>query len=388
MSHSRKRSVLVAHPSAELYGSDRVMLETVAALTDAGHRVHVVVPSDGPLLAEARRRGATAEIIPFPVLRKRLLSPAGLAQFVLELPFAVARTARAILRNRADLVYVSTLTIPVWLVAARLAGRIAVCHVHEAEGSARPAIKRALSTPLLLARAIATNSAFSAGVLAEPYPALARRTTVVLNAVDGPPSASDPRPTLGEPIRLVYVGRMSERKGVDVAIGAVKLLTERGREVRLDVVGDVFQGYEWFKEKLDREVEESGLTGSVRFLGFRPGVWEELAAADIVLVPSRMDEPFGNTAVEAVLARRPVVVSDTSGLREAADGYGSALLVEPGDAAAIAEAVERIAADWPAYREAAAAASAAAAVRHSRERYDEAIRAVIEGADPHDGGQS
>ncbi len=36
---------------------------------------------------------------------------------------------------------------------------------------------------------------------------------------------------------------------------------------------------------------------------------------DVLVVPSRVDEPFGNTAVEGILARRPVVASDMSGLR-------------------------------------------------------------------------
>ncbi|MEN2736316.1 glycosyltransferase family 4 protein [Microbacterium sp. X-17] len=386
MATTRRRSVLVAHPSAELYGSDRVMLETVSALTARGERVVVVTPTDGPLLAEARRRGATAEIVGFPVLRKRLLSASGLARLAVALPTAIVRAIRMIRLHRVDAVYVSTLTIPVWLVAARLSGRVAVCHVHEAEAAARPIMKRALSTPLLLAQAIATNSEFSAGVLAEPYPALGARTTVVLNAVDGPPAPTPPRGTLSGSVRLAYVGRLSERKGVDLCVAAVKLLADRGRDATLDIVGDVFDGYEWFAVQLRQYVADNGLEERVRFLGFRPSVWEELDAADIALVPSRLDEPFGNTAVEAVLARRPVVVSETSGLREAAAGYPSAVFVRPGDAEAIADAVERIADDWDTFRRDAETARDDAAERHSRARYDDAILAVIDRADPHDGG--
>lgn len=43
-------TVLIAHPSADLYGSDRVMLETVDALVAAGRRVVVTLPADGPLV--------------------------------------------------------------------------------------------------------------------------------------------------------------------------------------------------------------------------------------------------------------------------------------------------------------------------------------------------
>ena len=66
------------------------------------------------------------------------------------------------------------------------------------------------------------------------------------------------------------------------------------------------------------------------FSGFTDDVWAHLAAADLVLVPSQGDEPFGNTAVEAMLAARPVVVSSSSGLDEAVAGYGSAQRVAAG----------------------------------------------------------
>ena len=370
-------SVLIAHPSAELYGSDRVMLETVSALTE-DHRVLVVLPQDGPLLAECRARGARAEIVPVPVLRKSLLSPRGLLRLTVEAPVALVRAMRTILRNGIDTVYVSTVTVPVWLLAARLAGRRTVTHVHEAEGSAGALTKRALSTPLLLAHSIAANSRFSADVLAEPYPGLRERTRVILNAVDAPPAPTDPRAELDGPVRLIYVGRLSERKGVDVAVEAVALLTRRGVPATLEVVGDVFPGYEWFREQLLRQVEEDGIADRVHFAGFRPSVWDELAAADIAIVPSRADEPFGNTAVEAVLSRRPLIVSDTSGLREAAAGYASAQFVQPGNATAIADAVERMTADWPALREGAIDASKEAAERHSRGVYDAAVTVLID----------
>ena len=376
----RQPAVLVAHPGAELYGSDRVMLETVRALVDAGYRVTVAVPGDGPLLAEVRRRGASAEIIAAPVLRKRLLSPGGLASLAVQLPVAVARAIATIRRNDIDVVYASTLTIPTWLLAARLARRRAVCHVHEAESSAGRLVKRALSTPLLLADAIAANSEFCAGVLAEPYPRLADRTSVVLNPVDGPAAVTPPREELDGRIRLVYVGRLSERKGVGVAVDAVAILRDRGRPVELDVVGDVFAGNEGFRAELQEKIQRAGLGDAVRLLGFRPSVWDELSAADIALVPSLADETFGNTAVEAILAERPVIASDTSGLREAAAGYDTAELVRPGDAAALADAVERIADDWPSYRAGAPGARAAAERRHARERYDADILRVITGA--------
>ena len=102
---------------------------------------------------------------------------------------------------------------------------------------------------------------------------------------------------------------------------------------------------------------------------------EPVADSDIVLVPSTVDEPFGNTAVEAMLAQRPLVVSRTSGLREAAAGYANARFVTPDDPAALADAVEEIIAAWPKVRETIAADRELAIRRHDPALYRRAIAA-------------
>ena len=85
---------LVAHPGAELYGSDRIVLESVAALTATGWDVTVVLPSDGPLVPLLKETGAQTLIMPIPVLRKSKMSVAGL----ISLAWETARSTPSILR--------------------------------------------------------------------------------------------------------------------------------------------------------------------------------------------------------------------------------------------------------------------------------------------------
>jgi len=120
------------------------------------------------------------------------------------------------------------------------------------------------------------------------------------------------------------------------------------------------------------------MTDRVEFLGFRDDIWPELAASDIVLVPSQVDEPFGNTAVEAMLAARPLVVSDTSGLREAAEGYETAEQVRPDDASAWADAVERIVDHWRSIPRAAMCDSVRAGQRHAPTRYRHDVADLVD----------
>jgi glycosyltransferase involved in cell wall biosynthesis len=130
-------------------------------------------------------------------------------------------------------------------------------------------------------------------------------------------------------------------------VAAVAALRDLGVQVRLGLLGSVFPGYEWFERELRERVTSQGLDAQVEFIGFDPDIWAHMAAADIICVPSTVDEPFGNTAVEAMLAQRPLIVSDTSGLKEAAGGFASARFVRPDDPAAIVVAVQDMIAHWP-----------------------------------------
>jgi glycosyltransferase involved in cell wall biosynthesis len=110
-------------------------------------------------------------------------------------------------------------------------------------------------------------------------------------------------------------------------------------------VGDVFEGYEWFEAELRAAVSEFGLENIVRFEGLRANGAAAFADADIALVPSRT-EPFGNTAVEAQLCGTPVIVSDRDGLPETVGGGRRGEVIVAEDPIALADAVERLVADW------------------------------------------
>lgn len=365
--------VLVAHPGAELYGSDRVALESVAALTGAGADVEVTVPETGPLVERLERAGATVVVEPALVLRKRLLRPRNWPSAIAT-AFRALEATRRLLRRRPDLVYVNTITLPLWPICARSRGIPVVTHVHEAEVGASRLLLGAMYAPHLLATATITNSEFSRSIMSRASSSLAARTRVIYNAVPGPVTATAARASLeGRPVRLTYLGRLSPRKGTDLVIAAAAELVDDGVDVDVDIIGEAFDGYEWFVDALHDAVEERGLASRVRFLGFRDDVWAELGVADVVVVPSTAGEPFGNTAVEAALAARPLVVSDSSGLLEATHGLPGVHRVPPGDASAIADAVRDIIAHWPEQRAQAEASARVASLRFDPARYRESI---------------
>ncbi|MDL4772332.1 MULTISPECIES: glycosyltransferase family 4 protein [Thermomonosporaceae] len=361
-----KSVVVLAHPSPDLYGSDRMLIESVRALAP-DWRVLVTLPAGGPLSAALAEAGAEIVILPVPVLRKAYMSPLGLVRLAFAATRALPAAWRLLRRERAAVLYVNTVTIPLWLVAARLARVPALCHVHEAEDGVPRPVRAALSLPLRLARTLVVNSRASAAALG----GAGRRGQVIYNGVDEPGRVTEPRAEPGPPARIALVGRLSPRKGSDVAVRAAGLLRERGYDTSLTLVGDIFPGYEWFEAEL-----REAASGEVVFAGFRPSVWESFAEADIAIVPSRV-EPFGNVAVEAMLAGRPVVASATQGLVEIVTDGENGVLVRPDDPAALADGIARLLDDWNGALAMAKRARADAARRFGKDRYHRELREAV-----------
>ncbi|GAA2152983.1 glycosyltransferase family 4 protein [Actinomadura napierensis] len=364
-----RSAVVLAHPSPDLYGSDRMLVESVRALVP-GRRVIVTLPEDGPLSPVLRDAGAEVVVLPVPVLRKSYMSPLGLVRLAFAASRALPRAWRLLRRERAAALYVNTVTIPLWLLAARVARVPALCHVHEAEDDVPGPVRAALSMPLRFARTVVVNSRASAAALGSA----GRNAQIIYNGVEEPPGPVEPpRADLDGPARIVLVGRLSPRKGTDVAVRAVRSLRDRGYDANLTLVGSVFPGYEWFEEEL-RAL--AGDDGAVEFAGFRPSVWNSFGAADIAIVPSRV-EPFGNVAVEAMLAGRPVVASATQGLVEIVADGENGVLVAPDDPAALAAGIARLLDDWNGALAMAKRAGADAARRFGKDRYHRELRDAV-----------
>lgn len=364
------QTVLLTHPSPDIYGSDRMLIESVQALADS-YRVVVALPQDGPLVSHLRAAGAEVVIVRFPVLRKSVMSPLGVAQLAGAAALALPRLLRLIRRCRAAALYVNTVTIPIWIIAARLTRVPVVCHVHEAEESAGRPVRWALTLPVRLASTVVANSRASLGALEAAGLRNRERALVIYNGVAAPDEItpivrSDPR-------RLVLVGRLSPRKGTDVALAATLLLRQQGYPVTLTLVGGIYPGYEWFEDQLR---QAAGGSEAIFFAGMRDPIWPALAHGDIVLVPSRW-EPFGNVAVEAMLAGRPVIASAVQGLTEIVRDGQTGLLVPAEDPQALAAAVAVLLRDWPRAIALADAAREDALARFSAVRYRSEILAMV-----------
>jgi phosphatidylinositol alpha-mannosyltransferase len=139
-----------------------------------------------------------------------------------------------------------------------------------------------------------------------------------------------------EPLRILFIGRAVERKGLPVLLRAFEALRDQ-IPATLTLVGA--SGGEVAHMMLDdRGVTALGKVSEERKLA-------ELRRADLVCAPSLHGESFGMVLTEAFAAGAPVVASDIPGYRDVLRDGRDGLLVPAGDALALAEALRRLALD-------------------------------------------
>jgi glycosyltransferase involved in cell wall biosynthesis len=146
-------------------------------------------------------------------------------------------------------------------------------------------------------------------------------------------------PPLPSATTLAVVGRLIPIKGHAVLLRALAAARARVPGLRLRVAGDGPLAVE-----LRSAVRDLGLDDAVSFLGRVAPVAPVLEAAGVVVVPS-FGEGFGMVALEAMERGRPVVASAVGGLPEIVEDGRTGLLVPPGDADALARAIEQLAGD-------------------------------------------
>ncbi len=157
------------------------------------------------------------------------------------------------------------------------------------------------------------------------------------------------------PLELLFVGRAEERKGLPVLLRAFEALRGAGVEARLTVAGATTEEVEPLL--LERD--------GVRVLGrvTEEAKFELLGESDVLCAPSVGGESFGMVLTEAFASGTAVVASDIAGYRDVVRDGHDGVLVAPGDAAGLGEALRDLAEQPDRRRQLASAA------RESVERF-------------------
>ncbi|MCC6848923.1 MAG: glycosyltransferase [Deltaproteobacteria bacterium] len=358
MSDPRPLAILHVDPERSLGGGEQQVLGLLAQLHAGGHHQTLAADPRGALAPRAAALG-----IPIAPLAIRshadVCAARRLARWMARNPCEIVHfhTARAhamslFLRVRAETARVATRRMDYPLRGGRYARRL-----YNREVDAVIAISEGVRAALVASGIDAARiHLVPSGVEAARFAA-------------GPRAAARARLALGDRTWvLAVVGALEERKGHDVLLDALARDPDPGHVVL--IAGDGTRA-----PALRARAAALGLADRVRFLGRVEDVAPLLAAADALVMPSRR-EGLGVAALEAMAAGLPVVASRVGGLPEAVVDGETGLLVPPGDAAALAAALARLAADPALAGRLGAGGAARAAARFSMAAMAEGTLAV------------
>jgi phosphatidylinositol alpha-mannosyltransferase len=182
------------------------------------------------------------------------------------------------------------------------------------------------------------------------------RYEIIPNGVDVDAAPAGPKPPSDE-LRVAFVGRAEERKGLPVLLAAFGALVEHV-PCRLTVIGAE-------REDVLRYLPDPELLRFVDLPGRVSGteLWQTLHDSDLLCAPSLSGESFGMVLTEAFAAGTPVVASNIAGYSDVVTDGVDGVLVPPADPQRLAEELQR------AHHEPERLRAMGEAARHSAQRY-------------------
>lgn len=343
------RHVLLATHNLNYEGAPLFLLEYAGGLRAGGTTLTVVSTLDGPLRARFEALGASVQLIDASSLHQ--------ARTAAEMRRALSRMSQAIDLSRADLVVANTLST-FWAVhLADRAGKRSLLSIHESTTpdafyhghlppATLPVVKRAFT--------LASHVSFLTEATRRYYRPLLRRANhsinpgwIDLKKLDLFRSAR-PRGELRAPLGLtsgtklvVNVGTVCDRKGQHIFARAVDLFWRRQPALAADCLFLMVGGRDTaFDRHLATLIEQLNRP-NLRVVKETTQPYDYYGAADL-FVCSSYEESFPRVVLEAGAFALPIVSSDVHGVPEIVRPEREALLVPPGDSAALAAAMIRV----------------------------------------------
>lgn len=327
------RIVQVSPYSWDVPGGVQVHVRELSAkLRERGHEVHILAPGRRP----GRRDDARIVGRAVPVRGNGSVARISFG------PQVAREVGRALRELAPDLIHVHEPVAPsVSMLAVLRANAPVVATFHSNVGRERVgSLWYQLAAPAMrpvwrkLTRRLAVSEAARQSVTSRMGEA---DLLIVPNGVDVRRFAGAAPAALGPGRHLLFVGRLEARKGFPVAVEAFAQLARDYADIRLLVVGDGSQRDAVWKlpAALRSRVVMLGRVEDAALAGI-------MKAADLYVGPATGGESFGIVLAEAMAAGLPIVASDIAGYRDVARDGVEAILVPPGDAAALARGIRRL----------------------------------------------
>lgn len=317
-------------------GVEQGTVDLNAGLVKAGMK-SIVVSAGGPRVYEITRAGGMH--VELPVHAKN--------------PFTIwltARKLRALIRRENVQVVHAASRAPAWVARRAVEGTgaafVTSCHAAHKTGNR---FKRAYNAAIASGARVMAVSYFLARYLVKNYDITPDRIRVIHRGL----SLERWHPTTVSAERMIAIaahcrvpdgaavvmlpGRITRGKGHVVLLEALAAL--KRRDVLCLFVGSD-AGQQNYRRELEKDIARLGLGGQTRIVTDCPDLPAAYMLATVVVCPSLVAEGFGRISIEAQAMGRPVIASRNGGLAETLDEGKTGWLVPPGDARALASALD------------------------------------------------
>ncbi|MGB6946352.1 MAG: glycosyltransferase family 4 protein [Bryobacteraceae bacterium] len=378
--------IVYLNPGGQLGGAETSLRELLASVRNAepDWELWLVLGEDGPLAEVARKLGVRVWVQAFPRELARLGDTGGWRAWVglLKAAPAAAGYARGLARWLAqiepDIIHSNGFKMHLLGAWTRPRRTLLFWHIHDYV-SPRRLMRRLLRPFRKSCSAAVVNSKSVAEDLAGALPGL--RIVPIYNAIDmqrfSPAGARmDLDTQAGLPpaapgtVRVGLIATYAHWKGHKVFLDALARLPEDLPVRGYIIGGPIYQtvGSQWTALELQQEAARLGLAGKVGFTGFLEDTPAAMRSLDVIVHASTAREPFGMVIIEGMACGKSVIASQAGGAAELFVDGEDALGHPPGDAAALARQIQRLASDGQLRSRLGNAARAVAARRFAGQR--------------------
>lgn len=335
-----KNKILFLHAGAELYGSDRILLSIVTNLDKNIFEPIVVLPNDGPLVDELKRRTVRVEVIPYPILRRKYYNPIGILTYLIAYRRACSKLADLVRKENIRLVHSNTIAVLEGITIKKRCGIVLISHIHEMLDRPRFVARFLYRKHVRAAdKIICVSNAVKNHI--EKYVCYGKKVVVVHNGIMPiEKMRSDIRKNNGIPEHaklFSIVGRINAIKGQNDFIEAVRKAREKDAKIYGLIVGDTFTGQEWRIKEIRDEITRCGLEKYIKLVGFVSEMSYVYSAIDVLVLPSVQNDSFPTVVLEAMSCGVPTVAYKCGGVEEMIINGRNGYLVNKGDISNLAE---------------------------------------------------
>ena len=340
------KNILFIHQSAELYGSDKTLLYLVVNLDKTKFFPIVILPNDGPLKNELEKENVKVIIAPVLKLYRKMFTPTNLIKFIKDF-FKGFQTIKSIRKeHKIDFIYSNTLAVLLGFFYCFFFKTKHIWHVHEI-----------IESPIIFTKAFRfflnkkTNSVLIHNSIATSnFWNCKGNNQVIWNGIATfSEITNEEKETIRKTIfksenEIIFalVGRISRWKGQMLLLDAFHELIQKHTNIKLVYIGSAPPNQEHFLESLQEKITSYNLNKNVEIIPFQENINTLWQSVDVAVVPSTEPEPFGMVAIEAMMAKKPVVAANHGGLTEIVVHNETGFLVEPNNEIALREALEKL----------------------------------------------